>query len=185
MGKYKFVKIFVFSGVLLLAGCASDGFLIKDMYQARLEKQEARFEIEQLHARYLEMMDALQNQSELKPNPKEMADALFSDDAVIRVGDSLRFEGGNAGVEYAQWLESIHVDETEVKHFGMNLQIEITGATAKSRDQYLMVRSDKSNKEAGWLIGQYVNTLAKNEEGEWRFTSKASSMQDYSAWNAN
>ena len=164
----------------ILTGCSQESKNFRDF----MEEQKAHQEIERLHARYFELMDAVQNQRDDRPTPAEMIETLFIKEGFVQVGDELMFRGKEGLPKFVEWLAAIHEDGVYVKHYGMNAEIKVAGNIATSKQQLLMVRSDKRGDEAAWLTGHYINTFEKNTEGRWKLKSKTFQGDDYTSWLA-
>lgn len=172
-------SILVLNLVLLLGACTTP-----KTYRDLLHEHQAIQEIERLHAQYFELMDAVQNQADNRPTPEEMIDTLFIKDGYIQAGQNLVFRGADGLPKFVEWLANGHKEGVYIKHYGTNTAITISGNTATSQQQMLMIRSDKKNVEGGWLTGHYINTFIRNSEGQWKFKSKLFQAENFLAWPA-
>ena len=173
----------------LLEGCATSNSSLLDQLQKSLAEQQDIKAILDLKSQYLYFCDVLSARAINSPAPEYVADKLFTVDGAW-IGKN---KEGNVYIEYQGRPEIIRKFEENVnrfnddaghfqKHFSLNHQIELEGNSATLTAQYLVLHSTENKKEITWISGNYTDFLEKNSEGEWKFKSITSHVEDVSIW---
>lgn len=181
------LSLIIASGCSQLAGRPSN--ISTDKSVSALEELRARHEIENLQARYLEIVDLMENQRSGRPSAASAVDELFTPDATwILYADGrvitaeASFKGRAELVELMTQLEARYAPGVYIKHVTTNTQINVAGSTARLTDQLLMLVSDKNKHIANWYVGRYEDTLERDVNGAWKFKLKTLRMEDLTHW---
>ena len=101
-------------------------------------------------------------------------------------GRRVEFKGKEGVKKHLNMIASMYEEGNDhyVKHYSLNPHVKVSGDTAEARQEILIFHTDRSDQNAYYITGHYINTLVRDSHGKWKFKTKTAYVEDIAEWQA-